>query len=212
MTQVVYLAARLKKPLLLEGPAGSGKTQLAISVAAAAGIVASYFRYLVFKDAGWKAARLNFDSDIALAEKLNGRELSATDPNLSEFFAGGGKVILYHGLTDPLIASQNTIDYYGRVSRESGAGAEASVRLFLAPGMDHCHGGAGPSVFDARKSLIDWVEHGKAPEMILAAHLPDSPGAAQEPDKTRPLCAYPKIAKYKGTGSTDEASSLFCTN
>jgi feruloyl esterase len=173
--------------------------------------VASYFRYLVFKDAGWKAARLNFDSDIALADKLNGRELSATDPNLNEFFAHRGKVILYHGLTDPIIAPQNTIDYYGRVSRESGARAEASVRLFLAPGMDHCHGGAGPSVFDARKSLVDWVEHGKAPEMILAAHLPDGPGAAQEPDKTRPLCAYPKIAKYRGTGSTDEASSFACT-
>jgi feruloyl esterase len=86
-----------------------------------------------------------------------------------------------------------------------------SVRLFLAPGMDHCHGGAGPSVFDARKSLVDWVEHGKAPEMIVAAHLPDGPGATREPDKTRPLCAYPKIAKYKGTGSTDEASSFACT-
>jgi feruloyl esterase len=110
---------------------------------------------------GWKAARLNFDSDIALAEKLNGRELSATDPNLNEFFAGGGKVILYHGLTDPIIAPQNTIDYYGGVLVESGARAEASVRLFLAPGMDHCSGGVGPSTFDARKSLVDWVEHGR---------------------------------------------------
>jgi feruloyl esterase len=174
-------------------------------------IVASYFRYLVFKDASWKAARLNFDSDMALAEKLNGRELSATDPNLSEFFADGGKMILYHGLTDPLIAPQNTIDYYGRVSRESGARVEGSARLFLVPGMDHCYGGAGPDTFDARKSLVDWVEHGKAPEMILAAHLSGGPGPARELDKTRPLCAYPKIAKYKGTGSTEEASSFVCT-
>jgi feruloyl esterase len=175
-------------------------------------IVGSYFRYLVFKDAGWKAASLNFDSDIALAEKLNGRELSANDPDLSEFFGDGGKLILYHGLTDPIISPQNTINYYGRVSRESGAKAEASVRLFLAPGMDHCSGGVGPSTFDARKSLVDWVEQKKAPEMILADHPSEGPGATREPDKTRPLCAYPKIAKYKGTGSTDEASSFVCTN
>jgi feruloyl esterase len=173
-------------------------------------IVASHFRYLVFKDASWTAGKLNFDSDIALADKLDDGLLSATDPNLKEFFAHGGKLILYHGWTDPLIAPRNTIDYYKSVLRSNEAGAESSVRLFMAPGMDHCAGGAGPSHFNMTTALTDWVEHGKAPEMILAAHLPDGPPAAHGPDRTRPLCAYPRIAQYKGTGSTDEANSFAC--
>ncbi len=174
-------------------------------------IVASHFRYLVFKDASWNAGKLNSDSDIALADELDDGLLSATNPNLKEFFAHGGKLILYHGWTDPLIAPRNAIDYYKSVLRSNEAAVESSVRLFMAPGMDHCAGGAGPTHFDMTTALTDWVEHGKAPEMILAAHLPDGPAAARGPDRTRPLCAYPLIAKYKGTGSTNEASSFACT-
>jgi feruloyl esterase len=77
--------------------------------------------------------------------------------------------------------------------------------------MDHCAGGAGPSQFDLATALTDWVEHGKAPELIIAAHLPDGPPGPHGPDRTRPLCAYPRVAKYKGTGSTDEAASFACT-
>jgi feruloyl esterase len=173
-------------------------------------IVASHFRYLVFKDASWTAGKLNFDSDIALADELDDGLLSAIDPNLKEFFAHGGKLILYHGWTDPLIAPRNTIEYYKSVLRANGAATESSVRMFMAPGMDHCAGGAGPSHFDMTTALSDWVEHGKPPEMILAAHLPDGAPAAYGPDRTRPLCAYPRIAKYKGTGSTDKANSFVC--
>jgi len=136
--------------------------------------------------------------------------ISATDPNLKKFFAHGGKLILYHGSTDPLIAPQNTIDYYNSVSRMNGGKGRDSVRLFLIPGMDHCAGGAGPSTFDTASALADWLERGKAPEQIIAAHLSHDP-IAPRPGKTRPLCAYPEIAKYKGTGSTDEASSFACT-
>jgi len=174
-------------------------------------IAASHFRYLVFKDASWNAGTLNFDSDVALADKLDDGMLTATDPNLKEFFARGGKLILYHGWTDPLIAPRNTIDYYKSVLRSNELMAESSVRLFMAPGMDHCAGGAGPSQIDLATALTDWVEHGKAPESIIAAHLPDGPPGPHGPDRTRPLCAYPRVAKYKGTGSTDEAASFACT-
>ena len=173
-------------------------------------IVASYFKYLVFKDAAWDFRRLNFDSDIALSDKLDRGINTATDPNLKEFFAGGGKLILYHGWSDPMIAPQNTINYYNNVLRASGSQAESSVRLFMAPGMGHCGGGEGPFAFDMDSALSEWVEQSKAPEVIVAAHLPSDP-AAHGPDRTRPLCAYPKIAKYKGTGSTDDASSFVCT-
>ncbi len=173
-------------------------------------IVASYFKYLVFKDAAWDFRRLNFDSDIALSDKLDRGINTATDPNLKEFFAGGGKLILYHGWSDPMIAPQNTINYYNNVLRASGSQAESSVRLFMAPGMGHCGGGEGPFAFDMDSALSEWVEQSKAPEVIVAAHLPSDP-AAHGPDRTRPLCAYPKIMKYKGTGSTDDASSFVCT-
>ena len=109
------------------------------------------------------------------------------------------------------IAPRNTIDYYKSVLRSNEAAAESSVRMFMAPGMDHCAGGAGPSHFNMTTALTDWVERGKAPEMILAAHLPDEPTGPHGPDRTRPLCAYPRVAKYKGTGSTDEAASFACT-
>jgi feruloyl esterase len=173
-------------------------------------MAASHFRYLVFKNVAWDFRELNFDSDIALADKLDQGIINATDPNLKEFFAVRGKLILYHGWSDPIIPPQNTISYYNSVLRVSGSQAQSSVRLFMAPGMGHCDGGDGPFAFDSDSALSEWVEQGKAPEVIVAAHLPADP-AAQGPDRTRPLCAYPKIAKYKGTGSTDDASSFVCT-
>jgi feruloyl esterase len=130
---------------------------------------------------------------------------------LKEFFAGGGKLIMYHGWNDAMIAPQNTISYYNSVLRASGSQAESSIRLFMATGMDHCGGREGPFAFDMDSALSEWVEHSKAPEVIVAAHLP-SDSAAHHPDRTRPLCAYPKSAKYKGTGSTDDASNFGCTN
>jgi feruloyl esterase len=174
-------------------------------------IVASHFKYLVFKDPAWDFRKLNFDGDIAQADKLDSGTIAATDPNLKEYFAHDGKLILYHGWSDQLIAPQNTINYYNSVNRVGGDESQRSVRLFMAPGMGHCSGGDGPYSFDRIKALEDWVERDEAPEMIIAAHFSRDP-TMHGPDRTRPLCAYPKKAKYKGVGSTDEASSFFCTN
>jgi hypothetical protein len=87
--------------------------------------------------------KLNFDSDIALADKLDDGLLLATDPNLKDFFAHSGKLILYHGWTDPLVAPRNTVDYYKSVFRSNDAGAESSVRLFMAPGDGSLRRGRG---------------------------------------------------------------------
>jgi feruloyl esterase len=172
-------------------------------------MVASYFKYLVFHDPDWDFRKLNFDADIALADKLDNGVIAATDPDLRKFFAHGGKLILYHGWSDQLISPQNTISYYKDVLHTSGKQAETSVRLFMAPGMDHCVGGEGPFAFDMDDALSQWVEHDKAPALIVAAHLPPGP-AAHTPDRTRPLCAYPRVAKYRGTGSIDDASNFVC--
>jgi feruloyl esterase len=172
-------------------------------------IVASHFKYLVFNDPAWDFRKLNFDADIALADKLDNGVITATDPDLKKFFAHGGKLILYHGWSDPMIAPQNTINFYKDVLHTSGKQAETSVRLFMAPGMDHCGGGEGPFAFDMDGALSQWVEQDKAPALIVAAHLPADP-ASHTADRTRPLCAYPRVAKYKGTGSTDDASNFVC--
>ncbi|MBB5060489.1 feruloyl esterase [Granulicella aggregans] len=173
-------------------------------------IVASYFRFLVFKYAAWDFRDLNFDGDIAKADSLDSGTIAATDPNLKEFFAHGGRLLLYHGWSDQMIAPENTVNYYNSVTAVSGANSQQSVRLFMEPGMGHCSGGEGPYEFDKVSALEDWVERGKAPELIVAAHFPGDP-SVHSPDRTRPLCRYPKKARYKGVGNTDEASSFTCT-
>jgi len=173
-------------------------------------ITADHFKYVVFKDPSWDFRTLNFDRDVELADKLDnidGGLLNATDPNMKEFFGRRGKLLLYHGWNDQLIAPRNTINYYKNVVGAAGGPAKAadSVRLFMVPGMTHCAGGEGPSSFDALSAMEQWVETGKAPNEIVASHM--TGGVA---DRTRPLCSYPLVAQYKGTGSVDDAASFVC--
>lgn len=174
-------------------------------------IVASHFKYLVFHDPKWDYRNLNFDSDVALADKLDNGVLNATNPNLKEFFAQGGKLLLYHGWNDPAIAPQNTINYYESVVEGMGglSKVQNSTRLFMVPGMSHCRGGDGPFDFDSIAALEQWVEKGKVPDRIIAAHFAPIPHPGK-PDRTRPLCPYPQVAKYTGSGSTDDASNFVC--
>ena len=167
----------------------------------------------MFKNPDWDFRTLDFDSDVALADKLDNGVLTATDPDLKEFFAHGGKLLLYHGWTDAGIAPQNSINYYDSVVGAMG-GAEKvknSMRLFMTPGMNHCFGGDGPFVFDTFTTLEQWVEKGKAPDQIIAAHFPGGGAPSAKPDRTRPLCPYPQVAKYKGSGSTDDAANFVCS-
>ena len=173
-------------------------------------ITADHFKYVVFKDPSWDFRTLNFDRDVELADKLDnvdGGLLNATDPDVKKFFGHGGKLLLYHGWNDQLIAPRNTINYYKSVVGATGGSAKASesVRLFMVPGMGHCAGGEGPSSFDALSAMEQWVETGKAPNEIIASHM--TGGVA---DRTRPLCVYPQVAQYKGTGSVDEAANFVC--
>src|SRR2546422_11480917 len=115
--------------------------------------------------------------------------------------------------TDAGIAPQNSINYYDSVVGAMG-GAEKvknSMRLFMAPGMNHCFGGDGPFVFDTFTVLEQWVEKGKAPDQIIAAHFAGGGVSSAKPDRTRPLCPYPLVAKYKGSGSTDDAANFVCS-
>jgi feruloyl esterase len=114
---------------------------------------------------------------------------------------------MYHGFNDPNISALNTINYYETVTRTVGGGERVndSMRLFMVPGMGHCRGGNGTDTFDMVTAMEEWVERGKPPSRIEASRVRN--GAT---DRTRPLCAYPTVARYTGTGSTDQSANFEC--
>jgi feruloyl esterase len=165
------------------------------------------FRFLVFHDPSWSVQRFDGDRDVALAEATDGGTINALDPDLKAFIDRGGKLIQYHGWADPQISPFNSTQYYERVSAAIGSRVNLpdSYRLFMAPGMGHCGGGDGPNAFDMVAALEQWVEHGGAPDRIVASHVDSG-----RVDRTRPLCPFPQAAVYTGSGSIDEAGSFVC--
>jgi feruloyl esterase len=131
------------------------------------------------------------------------------EPDLSAFQKLGGKLILYHGWYDQNIAPRNSIHYYQKVVETMGGEARTKdfFRLFMAPGMGHCGGGPGPNTMDTLAAVEQWVEQKKAPERIVASRPLEGQG-----QRTRPLCVYPQVARYKGAGSTDDAANFVCTD
>jgi feruloyl esterase len=163
------------------------------------------FKYVTFNNPDWDFRSLDLDSGVAFADKVDDGATSAMDPNLKEFFGRGGKLLMYHGWSDPNIAPLNSINYYQSVLKAMGGAAADSIRLFMFPGMGHCGGGDGPNTFDAIGTLAQWFEKGQAPSQLLASHR-----ANGVVDRTRPICAYPQLAAYKGAGSIDDAANFVC--
>jgi feruloyl esterase len=163
---------------------------------------------VVFSDPKWDWRTLDLDKDVACADKVAGGLMNAIDPDLTKFFSHGGKLLLYHGWTDQGVAPQNSINYYNQVLKTVGdAKAKGSICLFLVPGMGHCAGGEGCDTFDKIGAMEQWRENNKIPERIVASHL-----AEDKVTRTRPLCAYPQVAQYGGSGNVDEAENFVCTN
>ncbi len=168
------------------------------------GISESFFKFFVFENPKWDWKTFDFDKDAAFADKKLSSIVNSINPDLSAFKARGGRLIQYHGWNDPAISPVNSIRYFESVQTKMG-NTHDFYRLFMMPGMGHCGGGPGPDQFDKVDTLARWVENGKAPDQITARHT-----TGGKVDRTRPLCAYPNVAKWKGSGSTDDANNFVC--
>ena len=181
-----------------------------------------FFQNMVYENPVWDFRTFDIDHAPKVADDKVAGILNATDPDLKRFQKRGGKLIVYHGWSDAAISPSNAINYYQSVVSKMGAkDAAGFVRLYMVPGMQHCSGGPGPNVFgqsnvaegDAQhnisKALENWVEQGTAPNEIVAMkYKGDTPAGGVL--RTRPLCTYPLVAQWKGTGSSDDAANFAC--
>ena len=184
----------------------------------------AYFSNFLFHGRAWDPQNSDPIALLHLANRMTGKALNATDPNLTEFWKRGGKLIMYHGWSDPAIPPRSTVDYYLTVVRHmSDSRVSSFVRLYMIPGMQHCSGGPGDADFgqlgtakssrdphrSVARALEEWVEAGTAPAGIIGRSAqPDAQGHNES--TTRLLCPYPLVASYSGAGNLSDASNFVC--
>jgi feruloyl esterase len=183
-----------------------------------------FFANMVYEKADWDFKTFNLEEATKLADAKTAVALNSIDPNLKSFMARGGKLIMFHGWNDPGIPPENTINYYQSVVTKMGQrNAESFMKLFMVPGMQHCGGGPGPNAFGNTGAAIPadpehnifmalerWVEKGVAPAQIIGTKFVSDNNPTQGIKLTRPLCAYPKVAQYKGSGDPNDAANFVC--
>jgi len=179
------------------GPAG-GPEPLAVGT--------DLFKFVVFKDPKWDFHTFDLARDYDAVHRIDSLDLSPTSPDIKAFVARGGKLLIYQGWGDMNVAPKSTVAYYENLMKTLGQKqVDDSVRLFFAPGMAHCGGGDGPNVFDALTPLEEWREQGKAPASIIATQW-----TLGKLVRSRPLCPFPQVARYRGAGEIDEAPYFVC--
>src|SRR5688572_5016640 len=162
-------------------------------------------RYLILDppQPEYDALKFNYDTDPALVARWS-KLADAKEADLSKFRSSGGKLIMTYGWADQILQPLMGVKYYEEVAAKN-RNAQEFVRLFMMPGVAHCGGGVGPDRHDAVTAVIDWVEKGKAPDQLLVSKVTDNKVV-----RTRPLCPYPQVARYKGQGSVDDAANFSC--
>jgi feruloyl esterase len=172
------------------------------------GIATSTLRDGILKDPTWdhRTTPVDFDRDVALADRSDIARVNASNPDISEYVRQGGKLILSGGWNNALVPAGAVLDYYNsvgaRIGRES---TRRGVRLYMVPGMIECNGGPGTDTFDMLGVMRRWVERGQAPNEVIASRVEHGKMV-----RTRPLCPYPQVATYQGKGSTDDAGNFVC--
>ena len=163
-------------------------------------------RYLVFTPPkpDYDSKTFDFDRDVHLLDAW-GKLANANNPDLSAFGKRGGKLVMTYGWSDQILQPMMGVNYYEKAVTTNGPKTRDFFRLFMVPGMTHCGGGVGPDRNDAVTAVIDWVEKSKAPDSIVASQVSGSKVV-----RTRPLCPYPQVARFKGEGSIDEAANFRC--
>ncbi len=163
-------------------------------------------RYLVLDPPRpeYDSMQFDYDKDTALVARWS-KLADAKEADLSKFRKSGGKLIMTYGWADQILQPMMGVRYFEAVAAKNGKDTAEFVRLFMVPGMTHCAGGIGPDRNDAVTAVIDWVEKGKAPNELIASRVVNN-----QTVRTRPLCPYPQVARYKGQGSIDDAANFSC--
>jgi feruloyl esterase len=162
---------------------------------------------VAYNNANWDWRTFDVNKDLPIVDQKVGAIVNAVNPDLSKFKARGGKLLMYHGWNDTAISPGNAIDYYTSVQKKMGGKQDDFIRLFMAPGMNHCGGGPGPNQVNWMAALERWREAGVAPERIDASRV-----ANNRIEVSRPLCPYPQVAVYNGKGTTNDAGNFSCKN
>ena len=165
----------------------------------------SRVRNFHLKDPTWEFKLANVAADIERATEMDNGLMASNNSDLKPFIDRGGKLFIYHGWNDQQVPAQNSVIYFNSVLKTVGQAADNSVALFMIPGMLHCSGGPGTDVFDKMGVITRWVEQGTKPTRIVASHI-----SKGQVDKTRPLCPFGQVARYSGSGSTNEAANFSC--
>jgi feruloyl esterase len=198
---------------LFGGGTGSGWMNVIVSAqpnasSADFNLADGIMKYLVHKppkpDYDYKT--FNYDTDIHLLDAWS-KEADAKNPDLSKFKKRGGKLLMTQGWADAILQPLAPVHYYEQALSKNGSDTKDFFRLFMIPGMSHCSGGIGPDRHDPMTAIVNWVEKGVAPSSITASKVVNN-----QVVRTRPLCPYPQVAKYKGQGSIDDAANFACSD
>jgi len=194
----------------------------------ATGLPSGYFANVTFQKQDWDFRSFDFDKDMAMVDEKVGRLGNAVSLDYSAAIRRGVKIIQYHGWNDQTLQPAFSPEYYDEVARANG-GADATksfYRLFMVPGMTHCYGGPGATSFggvgqqippardaahDLQTALENWVERGAAPAQMIATKFTEEDAKARTVRLTRPLCLYPTVPRYKGTGDPNDAANFLCS-
>jgi hypothetical protein len=170
----------------------------------------TFMKYMAFPDppgANWDYHSFDFDKDPQRMTEVS-RIIDATIPDLTAVKARGAKIVHYHGWADPGVTARMSVGYYEAAMKTMGdKETKDFYRFFPVPGMFHCGGGPGCGNVDWLTAVVNWVEKGEAPSMLIGAHV-----EGQTTTRTRPICMYPTVAKYKGSGSIDMADNFTCVS